>query len=253
MPKISVIIPFYKEIYLIDRAIKSVVLQNLPKYFEIEVIIGNDSKYSESQIRSFLSKDSNSISKIAKNNNENGAGFARNAAIELSEGDYLAFLDADDYWTEGKLEEQLKKMEAGANFVTTQYTFENTTTIITPPKKVSSTFELLCNTTTGTSTIIITKKLLGNSRFKNIKTTQDTELWARLAGKSDFKYTTCDFIGTIYSPSDRTSNKFTQLIKFAAVLKNFNLNLSQKSIILFRYSARGILNHYIKKKLLFAK
>ena len=245
--KISVIIPFYKELNLIERAVKSVFDQIIPNEYIIEAIIGNDSPYSEAEIRSQLSETSNEITFIAKNNGPNGAGSARNAAIEISTGDYLAFLDADDYWLQGKISSQISEIKKGANFISTKYAFKNTNTIISPPSKVKSTYDLLCNTTIGTSTILITRDLLGDSRFRNLKTTQDTDLWARLAGKSNFKYSRCDILGTIYSPSERTSNKLKQLTNYRKILNDFEITLFQKIIILTRYSLRGVINHYIRK------
>jgi glycosyltransferase involved in cell wall biosynthesis len=51
-----------------------------------------------------------------------GAALARNKAIELSKGDYLAFLDSDDLWLPEKLEKQLQFMiENGCDFSFTEY------------------------------------------------------------------------------------------------------------------------------------
>jgi glycosyltransferase involved in cell wall biosynthesis len=51
-----------------------------------------------------------------------GSAMCRNKAIEISQGEYLAFLDSDDLWLPGKLEKQLKFMqETNSDFSFTEY------------------------------------------------------------------------------------------------------------------------------------
>ena len=68
--KLSVIVPFYKEIDLIDRAISSVCSQKFSQNIEVEVIVGNDSDLDSSSIRAVLSEEANKITRIVKNNGE---------------------------------------------------------------------------------------------------------------------------------------------------------------------------------------
>ena len=50
------------------------------------------------------------------NHNNLGAGLSRNKGIELSKGEYIAFLDADDYWINEKLDKQINFMKNN-NFI----------------------------------------------------------------------------------------------------------------------------------------
>lgn len=49
--------------------------------------------------------------RIYRNNVNQGVAKARNTAVSLSEGEYIAFLDSDDWWADGKLKRQLRLIE----------------------------------------------------------------------------------------------------------------------------------------------
>ena len=119
---ISVIIPFYKEVDLIGMAVESVVMQQLPSNYSLEIVVGNDSELSEEQLYECIPQHIKAITKIAKNTNAKGAGNARNAALGCSVGDVIAFLDADDLWcSEEKLKTQISLIQKGAKFVVSGY------------------------------------------------------------------------------------------------------------------------------------
>ena len=92
--KISVIIPAYNESHNIDECINSVLSQSLSS---IEVIVIDDGSTDDTAIKisNLASKDSRIKYFVQPNS---GSGPARNKAIELSNGEYLAFMDADDYY-----------------------------------------------------------------------------------------------------------------------------------------------------------
>lgn len=242
---VSVVVPFYRELNLVERAIQSVVGQLLPMGIVLEVLIGNDSEYSEKQIREVLSDSSNRITTIWHNAGARGAGNARNSAIAHATGGILAFLDADDYWLPDKLGGQLPLIHQGASFVAGYYRFEGTNTVVKSPYSVTSTFELLCNTNVGTSTVLIRRDLLGEDRFRNYLFSQDTDLWARLAGKDGFFYLPYKMVATIYSPSGRTANKLQQFLHFRKIVIGFSLSFRQRVMIYARYTLRGFFNHYL--------
>jgi glycosyltransferase involved in cell wall biosynthesis len=102
--KISVIIPFYSNKNWLEESIESVFNQT---YKNFEIIIINDG--SEEDISDFKSKYSSQL--IIINQKNKGAANARNHGIEISNGDYIAFLDSDDLWLPDKLEKQINFME----------------------------------------------------------------------------------------------------------------------------------------------
>ena len=246
---VSVIVPFYKELDLIECAIQSVLAQSGIDKELIEICLGDDSSFDEATIRSHLSLGSNEITRIVKNRSGKGAGNARNAAIEIARGDVLAFLDADDYWLDGKLREQLALVESGASFVPGAYKFAERDAVVIPPPALLSARDAFLNTSIGTSTIVITRELLGNSRFRNFEFSQDLDLWARLADKGEFRYACTQNLVTIYAPSGRTRNKLVQFLSFRKLVHRFGFHMFDRTYIYAKYTLRGVFNHYLKGRL----
>ncbi|WP_313386134.1 glycosyltransferase family 2 protein [Chishuiella sp.] len=99
-PKISVIIPVYNTEKYLSKCLESVINQTLK---DIEIIVINDGSTDSSQniIDLYTSKDDRIISIIKENG---GLSDARNMGIDNSNGNYLAFIDSDDYIDEYMLE-----------------------------------------------------------------------------------------------------------------------------------------------------
>ena len=100
MAKISVIIPVYNTEDYIDRCLRSVVNQSLK---DIEIIVLNDgsSDKSEDIILKYCKRDKRI--RYYRHNNI-GLGPTRNRGIELAKGEYLSFIDSDDFIDEKMLE-----------------------------------------------------------------------------------------------------------------------------------------------------
>ena len=94
MPKISIIVPVYNVEKYIDRCLKSLVNQTLQ---DIEIIIVNDGSQDKSVeiIEKYLKENPTKIKYYEKKNG--GLSSARNYGIEYATGEYIAFLDSDDY------------------------------------------------------------------------------------------------------------------------------------------------------------
>lgn len=102
-PLVSVIIPVYNGAGCIGKAIESLKNQN---FRDFEVIIIDDGSTDDTCSKvNELCRDFEHIT-IVKKSNE-GVSSARNEGINRATGKFIAFLDADDVWVPGKLEQQV--------------------------------------------------------------------------------------------------------------------------------------------------
>lgn len=93
MPKVSVIVPVYNAEKAIERCIRSILDQ---EYKDLECIAVDDgSKDSSAEILDRLAKEDERLKVIHKENG--GVSKARNTALEAVHGEYVQFLDADDW------------------------------------------------------------------------------------------------------------------------------------------------------------
>lgn len=123
--KYSVIIPLYNKAPYVAKAIKSVLTQTFVDY---ELVVVDDGSRDESAaIASQVIFGYDNCRLIQQENA--GASLARNNGVAASQGDYLCFLDADDWWEETFLEEMTKLIEdcPEAGIYGTGYTIVNET------------------------------------------------------------------------------------------------------------------------------
>lgn len=92
--KISIIIPVYNVEKFLAQCVNSVIVQS---YKNLEIILVDDGSPDKSpQICDDFAKRDSRIRVVHKTNG--GLSSARNAGIKMATGDYLLFLDSDDYW-----------------------------------------------------------------------------------------------------------------------------------------------------------
>lgn len=104
-PKVSVVIPAYNAMAYLPEALDSVLAQTFTDY---EVIVVNDG--SSDHITTWIDTVTDGRVRLVSQENRGLAG-ARNTGIREAQGDYIAFLDADDIWHPTKLEKQVALME----------------------------------------------------------------------------------------------------------------------------------------------
>lgn len=103
---VSVIIPAHNCAQYISQAIDSALIQEVP----MEILVINDGSRDNLDKVMERYKDEPRI-RYLKNEKNLGVAKTRNRGVELARGNYVAFLDADDYWLAGKLQKQLALMQ----------------------------------------------------------------------------------------------------------------------------------------------
>lgn len=108
MPKFSIIIPVYNVEKYLKKCLDSVFNQT---YKDYEVIVVNDGTKDNSMD---IVKDYNV--KVINQKNQ-GLSAARNTGVKKATGDYLIFLDSDDYWEKNLLKELSKSLKNNPDLV----------------------------------------------------------------------------------------------------------------------------------------
>ncbi len=102
-PRVSVIMPSYNTAHLIAASLDSVMQQT---FSDFEIVVVNDGSPDTTELERVLAPYSTRIIYI-KQKNKRAAG-ARNTAIEMARGEFVAFLDSDDIWLPDHLASQMQ-------------------------------------------------------------------------------------------------------------------------------------------------
>lgn len=138
MEKISIIVPVYNVEKYLNRCVESLIKQT---YENLEIILVNDgSKDGSGILCEQLMKRYSNIKVIHKPNG--GLGSARNAGLDIAEGEYIGFLDSDD-WVSSDMYEYLLNLarEYDSDVTQIDYRFISEYTEI---KKQNDTYCIRC-------------------------------------------------------------------------------------------------------------
>ena len=112
LPLVSIVIPTYNRACDLEQALKTVQSQT---YMNWEVLIVDN--YSTDNTDEMINGLNDERIKLFKIHNNGVIAVSRNLGIQHALGEYVAFLDSDDWWAPRKLEESLKYLEAGEDVV----------------------------------------------------------------------------------------------------------------------------------------
>lgn len=217
---VSVITPTYNCASFIGETIESIQTQT---YQHWEMIIVDDC--SKDNTKEVVEKYSNKDKRIKyycleKNS---GAAVARTKAMDLAEGEYMAFCDSDDLWMENKLEKQIKFMKKyDIAFSCTSYEQigENGNllhkTIKTIPKTDYN--RLLLDCPVGNSTVMYNVEKMGKFKVPNIRKRNDDALWLQMLKKEKYIYGMKDVLMKYRIRSNSISSNKLKVIKYHWIL-----------------------------------
>ena len=199
-PFFSIVIPLYNKAEYIIDTLNSVKNQT---YKNFEVILINDGSTDNSSHK--LEQISDTNFHIINQENQ-GVSVARNNGIKNATGDYIAFLDADDYWYPNHLSEFIKSIKKHANesvfcnnyrIYQTKNKFKKTLFSYLPNnnqiQQIDNYFKSsFINDIAWTSAVCIKKNVFNTYTFDNsLRSTEDTDLWIRLGLTYSFIFNTC--------------------------------------------------------------
>lgn len=214
-PLVSVITPVYNSEKYLSESIRSVQAQTHTNWEHI-LVDDCSSDGSETLIKSFQENDPRiKYHRLEKNS---GAGIARNKAIELAQGDYIAFLDSDDHWHTEKLEKQLNFMqENGHHFTFTDYDMVDEAgkklAKYVKCKPVVTYKSALYKNPIGCLTVIYDVNFFGKQYMPSIRKRQDYALWLNLLKKTA-GYGLNECLASYRSGNDSISANKLDLLKY---------------------------------------
>lgn len=188
--RVSVITPIYNAEKYLRETLQSVLEQT---YTDIEIVLVDDCSTDKSAdiIHDFQQRCSKIVYFCQPKNM--GAGAARNKALELATGQYVAFLDSDDIWLPEKTSRQLELMKNKQSpfaYAAIEMMDEHGKTI----KEKRNIREycdyryLLHNTIIATSSVIIDRMVLGDFRMPLRRGGQDYATWLNLLKNGTVAY-----------------------------------------------------------------
>ncbi|WP_369717075.1 glycosyltransferase family 2 protein [Leptotrichia sp. HSP-536] len=244
--KVSIIVPMYNAEKFIGKTIESVLAQT---YQNWEMLIMNDVSTDNSlAIVSVYAKKDERI-KIVNTEKNVGVVKGRNFLIDLASGKYIAFLDADDYWHNKKLEKQIKFMkEKNASISCTEYTRvkENEEKINDVIIKENIFYnDMLKNNYLGCLTVIYDAEKIGKRYFKELEKNEDYVLWLEIVKDVDIIYGLKENLA-YYRVLDnsRSSNKVkTAKVRWEIYRKIEKLSLLKSIYYFLHYAVRAVLKN----------
>lgn len=216
---VSIIVPVYNAGNYIEETIRMVEAQT---YGNWELILIDDcSKDNSSLIIEHYLKNrvgKQPVHLIQKKQNE-GAAMARNTGIEVSNGRYIAFLDADDLWLPEKLEKEMAFMKAKqAAFVCTSYEFgdeqaKGTGKAVHVPA-ILTYKQALSRTVIFTTTVMLDTKKTGKEliRMPAVKS-EDTATWWKILRNGFEAYGLDEVLAVYRRPAKSLSSNKVEAIK----------------------------------------
>ena len=211
---VSIIMPTYNCGKFIAETINSVLNQT---YKDWEIVIVDDcSTDNTKEVVDSFGDDRIKYFCLEENS---GAAVARTKAMELAEGEYMAFLDSDDLWLPDKLEKQLKFMtDNDYAFSCTAYEQidEESKPLNRKIKTIKKTNynRLLLDCPVGNSTVMYSVKKMGKFEVPNIRKRNDDALWLQMLKKEKYIWGMPDVLMLYRIRKNSISSKKTQLIKY---------------------------------------
>jgi glycosyltransferase involved in cell wall biosynthesis len=211
---VSIVIPSYNHARYIGRALQSVLDQTYPNWEAIVV-----DNYSADNTDRVVASFGDSRITYLKIHNNGVIAVSRNAGILAAKGEWIAFLDSDDWWTNDKLKVCFNHIDEKVDMVYHDLEIVSDTSRNFRRKRIKSRqvkspvlMDLLMRgNAIGNSSVVIRKSLLegvgGINESKEMVASEDYNTWLRIARSTEqFIYLPCR-LGYYFIHSQNASQK----------------------------------------------
>lgn len=232
-PMISVIIPSYNHAHLIGRAIKSVLEQDWEK---LEVIVVDNS--SSDGTKDVIEKFKDDRIQFIEVSNNGVIAISRNVGIRAAKGEWIAFLDSDDWWTKNKIR-TCSKYFHNQDLIYHRLEIVGAKERILPPRYIRSwkllkpviQHILISGNPIATSSVLLRKDLLkragGFDEQSEIIAAEDYELWLKISVITDQFYFIPEKLG-YYQYNQQSVSRRDMSVPMREVQKKYIHNVPLK-------------------------
>lgn len=227
---ISVIIPTYKPLDYIWECLDSLINQSYPKTdFEIIIVLNGTIEPYKTEIERFIALKMQGMNVNFIHTEQGGVSYARNLALDAAKGEYVTFIDDDDFVSPSYLDELYRKADENTISVCYPLSFVDGTDNYEPylitgdyirnAGKGKCDFKIARKFFSGPVYKLISKKMIGERRFDNrFKNGEDSLFMFLISDK--FKYVDFTSKNAIYYRRIREGSAVMVKRKFFERFKN---------------------------------
>lgn len=268
--KVSVIIPTYKPQEYLWKCLDSLTVQTFPKeHFEVIIVLNGCSEPWKSKLEAYISNKMNGINVNFIHTEQSGVSNARNMALDVAKGEYVTFIDDDDYVSPTYIEELYDKASPEIISLCYPYAFNDDAPDEQLPYGVTSEYNSIthkgilpyCRVRRyfgGPWMKLIPRCYIGERRFDVRFANGEDSLFMFLISNR-FRYITTTSKNCIYYRRYRENSAYTKKHSWAYILKNgclmgcaytkiFLSNTTNYSFSLYIIRLMGVIKTIIKKQ-----
>ena len=245
-PVVSVILPAYNCAHCIEKALDSALYQDVEK----EILVIDDG--SKDDLNSVMERyQQHSEIRYCKNDFNMGAAKTRNRGVSLARGSYVAFLDSDDIWEEGKLRKQVHLLEEtqGVLCATARELMTpegELTGKVIPVPDVIEYKDLLRHNPINCSSVLIRKNVAEEFPMHHEESHEDYIMWLEILGKYKKAYGINEpLLKYRLTGQGKSGSKWKSAKMTFMVYRNMGFSLPKSIMCFLSYVFHGIRKYFI--------
>jgi glycosyltransferase involved in cell wall biosynthesis len=236
-PLVSIVIPTYNHAPMLQRALATVVEQTYQNWNAIVV-----NNFSTDNTLEVVAAFNDPRIQCVNFRNNGVIGASRNEGIALATGKYVAFLDSDDTWFPTKLEKCVEILESGSDLVChAEYWIDESgksRLVAYGPSQAATHHNLIYkgNRISTSATVVraaLLKEVHGFDVAPEFISTEDYDLWIRLAAKSDKFAFISEPLGEYHRHDNNVSANIEKHLaaELALLAKHFSANTRFENMV----------------------